>query len=617
VLALVVAPVLCLLLLGNLKPVEDNFVVRYLRDSYLRQLSWCLKHRVLTLGFMAALMGATVWLLPNLGREFMPELEEGNLYVRGTFPINVAPAAAAEKSDMAREIMRKYPEVRVVVSQNGRPDDGTDPTGFYNLEFFLVLKMPNEWPAVKEQDGIKRLWSEHRPRTKQELIAEMDADLSRRIIGANWNFSQNIRDNVMESLSGVKGDNSVKIFGPDLEELERVADRLQRKLTQVPGITNVGVFRVKGQPNLELAIDAEKCNFWAVSVQNVNDVIQTAVGGKPFTQMVEGEKRFDIALRFPEVLRSSEDAILNIPVDVFNNRVIDDGVTPSGKLAAFGTAEATPSQIGTTHAAETINLSQAPRRRLGDFVTPLNESGHPGPGGRFIRAGASTIYREQGNRMIAVKFSVRGRDLAGAVADAQAATSDLFKDPYFATWSGEFDQMREAERRLMLIVPVAMALVFCLIYLAVRSLLDTLAVAANVVALCMGGIWALLLTGTNFSISAAVGFISIFGVAIMDGLLLISYFNQLRAHGEPLHEAIMQGASKRVRPMMMTALTAILGLLPAAVSTKIGAQTQQPLAIVVVGGMLATLLLNRYLMPVLYSLYGHREPSEHAASMAH
>jgi cobalt-zinc-cadmium resistance protein CzcA len=219
--------------------------------------------------------------------------------------------------------------------------------------------------------------------------------------------------------------------------------------------------------------------------------------------------------------------------------------------------------------------------------------------------------------MIAVKFSVRGRDLAGAVAEAQSKTADLFQAPYSATWSGEFDQMKEAEKRLMIIVPISMVMVFVLIYLAFGSILDTLAVAANVGALSMGGIWALLLTGTNFSISAAVGFISIFGVAIMDGLLLIAYFNQLRAQGLPLHDAILQGAQKRVRPMMMSALIAILGLLPAAVSTKIGAQTQQPLAIVVVGGMLVTLLLNRYLMPVLYSLYGHREPSAQAASMAH
>jgi cobalt-zinc-cadmium resistance protein CzcA len=317
-------------------------------------------------------------------------------------------------------------------------------------------------------------------------------------------------------------------------------------------------------------------------------------------------------------LRSSEQAILNIPVDVYNNRSTTGEIVESkNSLSAIGIGSGGPAMAGTQFGQSLAHTNTIPRRRLSDLVTPITADGVPDPSGRFIQAGASTIYREESRRMIAVKFSVRNRDLAGAVAEAQAATADLFKSPYSATWSGEFDQMREAEKRLMVVVPVSMVLVFLLIYLAFRSLLDTLSVFANVVALSMGGFWALILTGTNFSISAAVGFISIFGVAIMDGLLLISYFNQLRAHGLPLHEAIMQGAEKRVRPMMMTALTAILGLLPAAVSTKIGAQTQQPLAIVVVGGMLMTLVLNRYLMPVLYSLYGHREPSEHAASMAH
>ncbi|MDX1945754.1 MAG: efflux RND transporter permease subunit [Pirellulaceae bacterium] len=618
ILSLTVVPVLCLIMFQRFTPKPDNFFVRFLQRSYLKRLEWCLDNRVATLSFMGVLVVITAILLPRLGREFMPELEEGNLYVRGTFPINVAPAAAATKSDKAREIMRKYPEVRVVVSQNGRPDDGTDPTGFYNLEFFLTLKMPSEWPAVKDRTGWQTVFGSKRPRTKPELIAEMDAELSQHIIGANWNFSQNIRDNVMESLSGVKGDNSVKIFGPDLNELEKVADQLQQRLRQIPGITSVGVFRVQGQPNLELPIDPNKCNYWAVSVEDVNAVIQTAVGGKPCTRMIEGEKRFDIALRFPEHLRSSEASILEIPVDVYNNRVTGP---PSGRasdrLAATGTDAETPSLVGTSLAPEFNTFAAAPRRRLGDFVTPLDADGNFNEDGKFVRSGASTIYREQGNRMIAVKFSVRGRDLAGAVAEAQNKTQDLFQAPYSASWSGEFDQMREAERRLMLIVPLSMVLVFVLIYLAFGSIYDTLAVAANVGALSMGGLWALLLTGTNFSISAAVGFISIFGVAIMDGLLLIAYFNRLRAHGLPLREAIMHGAEQRVRPMMMSALIAILGLLPAAVSTKIGAQTQQPLAIVVVGGMLVTLLLNRYLMPVLYSLYGHRDPPKGAASMAH
>jgi cobalt-zinc-cadmium resistance protein CzcA len=450
----------------------------------------------------------------------------------------------------------------------------------------------------------------------------MNAELNEKIIGVNWNFSQNIRDNVMESLSGVKGDNSVKIFGPDLDELERLAEHLKDELQVISGIQNVGVFRVKGQPNLEIPVDVKKCNLWGVSVDDVEDVIQTAVGGKPVSQMIEGEKRFDMTLRWPAALRTSEAAILNIPVDVSNNQTTDsDDDASSAKndsgLTRVGARIPAPSLIGSRLGGIVNIIDLAPRRRLGDLVTPLNDKGVQDPEGQFVRSGASTIYREQGNRMIAVKFSVRGRDLASAVADAQRKTGHLFHAPYTATWSGEFDQMREAEQRLMLIIPISMALIFALIYLAFRSLLDTLAVFGNVVALSMGGFWALILTGTNFSISAAVGFISIFGVAIMDGLLLISYFNQLRAQGLPLHDAIMRGAERRVRPMMMTALTAILGLFPAAISTRIGAQTQQPLAIVVVGGMIMTLLLNRYLMPVLYSFYGHREPPASSGSMAH
>jgi cobalt-zinc-cadmium resistance protein CzcA len=619
-LALLVSPVLCLIFFKNLKPAPDNFLVRWLKSSYLRRLRWCLEHRTLTLGGMAGLLVVTVCLLPRMGREFMPELEEGNLYVRGTFPINVAPQVAAERSDVARQIMSRFPEVRLVVSQNGRPDDGTDPTGFYNLEFFLPLKPPAEWPAVKPDKGWRQFVGfPKRSRTKAELIAEMDAALSSEILGANWNFSQNIRDNVMESLSGVKGDNSVKIFGPDLASLENLAEQTAARLDKVPGITNVGVFRIQGQPNLELPIDGQKCNYWGVSVEDVNSVVQTAVGGRPFSQMVEGEKQFEIALRFPEKLRNSEQAILNIPVDIYNNRATTGEYARGNSLevSILGTASSRPPASGTLLGVSQPKIQGTARRRLRDLVTPLDPEGKPDPSGQFIQPGASTIYREQGNRMIAVKFSVRGRDLAGAVAEAQKKTSDLFKSPYAATWSGEFDQMREAETRLLWVVPISMLLVFLLIYLAFRSFLDTLVIFANVVALSLGGIWAPWICQLNFSISAAVGFISIFGVAIMDGLLSVAYFNQLRAHGLPLKDAILQGAEKRVRPMMMTALTAILGLLPAAISTKIGAQTQQPLAVVVVGGMLMTLVLNRYLMPVLYSLYGHREPSREAANMAH
>jgi cobalt-zinc-cadmium resistance protein CzcA len=417
----------------------------------------------------------------------------------------------------------------------------------------------------------------------------------------------------------------VKIFGPDLDQLERLANQFKNRLTGIPGIANVGVFRVKGQPNLEIPVDPQKCNYWGVNVSDVEDVVAIAIGGKAFSQIIEGEKRFDITLRWPERLRSNANTILNIPVDVSNNQT-DIDASPSdvstyvtsapGNLATIGTSLAPPRFSGSEFGAAWTNLDRKPRRRLGDLVTPLNDEGRLDPNGRFIRSGASTIYREQGQRFIAIKFSVRDRDLAGAVAEAQDKTADLFEAPYRAEWSGEFQEMQEAEQRLAYIIPISLGLIFIMLYLALHSLLDAIVVLSNVLDLSVGGIWALLLTGTHFSVSAAVGFISLFGVAIMDGLLLISYFNQLRLHNLPLREAIMQGAEKRLRPVMMTALTALLGLLPAALSTRIGAQTQRPLAIVVVGGMFTTLFLTRYMMPVLYSFYGSRDVSAEAGQLA-
>ncbi|HEV3261953.1 MAG TPA: efflux RND transporter permease subunit [Gemmataceae bacterium] len=697
-LALTLAPVLCFLFFKGLKPARDNLLVRWLKRSYLRQLERCLRHRWVTLGIFAALIAFTVGLLPFLGREFMPELEEGNLWIRGTFPLSINLERVSEDVKTAREIMRHYPEVETVVNQTGRPDDGTDSDGFYNAEFFVPLKPQKEWPTpathvtkgagvrgeivarnpgdssltVKLDDGQQREFrlprgtpvigmngketpdglnheqfqpgakvvllyhSDHRtvrevrrehdrPRTKPELIEEMNADLTRNLSGVNWNFSQNIRDNVMEALSGVKGDNSVKIFGPNLNELDKLADQVKARLATVRGIQNVGVFRIKGQSNLDLWSDPDKCAFWGASRNDVNAVIASAVGGQPFSSVVEGEKTFDLTLRWPWKLREDESAILNIPVDITNNTVAGGQpslppsalIGPAFGLNPLGFNVTMAALYGSQYQGTVNNISATPRRRLGDLLTPLDAHGEPDPNGSYTRPGASTIYREQGHRLIAVKFSVQGRDLAGAVADAQKKTADLFKAPYRAEWSGEFQEMQDAERRLMWIIPLSLGLIFILLYLAFHSLLDAFLVLTNVVALSLGGVWALLLTGTNFSISAAVGFISIFGVAIMDGLLLVSYFNQLRFEGLSVRDAVMQGAEKRVRPVMMTALTAIFGLLPAALSTRIGAQTQRPLAIVVVGGMITTLFLTRYLMPVLYSFYGHREPPAESSRMGH
>jgi len=619
ILALTMAPVGCLLLFKNLRPAPDNWLVRTMKQRYLRNLRLCLRHRYATVAVMAALSVGTALMLPLLGREFMPALEEGNLWIRGTAPLNTSLERHTELSRKARAIMATYPEVESIVNQLGRPDDATDTDGYYNSEYFVPLRPEKDWPKLVEDNdwmGLKRfLYGPLRARTKDEIVDAMNAELKSKLPGITWNFSQNIRDNVMEALSGIKGDNSVKIIGPDLDKLEILATKTKTLLQQVRGIEDVGIFHIRGQSHLEFRVDPLKCQRWGVQTADVNNVVQSALGGKALSQMVEGEKLFDISVRWPKRLRSSETDILDIPVDIINNTVVQSpgpGVVPT----AIGTGLASPSLVGSM--ANTSNpISSTPRLRLRDLVSPVGDNGSPDPEGQFERHGASTIYREQGKRLIAVKFSVRDRDLAGAVAEAQVKTKDLFDAPYRAVWSGEFEEMQEAEHRLMFIVPASLAMILILLYIAFRNVLDAVIVFSNVLDLSIGGVWALLLTHTNFNISAAVGFISIFGVAIMDGLLLLAYFNQMRLQGLPVEEAIIQGAEKRVRPVMMTALTAIFGLLPAALSTKIGSQTQRPLAIVVVGGMITTLFLTRYLMPVLYSFYGHREPPASAGHMAH
>jgi cobalt-zinc-cadmium resistance protein CzcA len=545
----------------------------------------------------------------------MPALEEGNVYIRGTFPVKVSLEEVARRSDTARKLLRKYPEVQTVLSQMGRPDDGTDPTGYYNAEFFVPLVQEDAWPKLVPRSGWKA-WFGSRARTKSELTALMQQDLDKAIPGVDWNFSQQIRDNVMETLSGVKGENSVKIFGPDLDELERIAKVVRGRLSGVRGIESVGIFSIKGQTNLEFSIDREKCAKWNVSVAQVQDALQTAVGGKAFTEMVEGERTFDITVRWPEHLRRSEQEILDIPVDVLRNRVIPDSspvIQGGAEPGLAGMHASLPALSGSAFNSTLNNPASVPRRRLRDLVAPVRDEQNSSSG-RFVRAGASTIAREQGKRLIAIKFSVRNRDLASAVAEAQESTKDCFTAPYVAEWSGEFQEMNEAVHHLMIIVSVSLVLIVVLLYIALDSVLDVAVVFANVVVLTIGGIWALLLTGSNFNISAGVGFISILGVGMMNGLILISGFNARRAQGMSLNESLRDGMEKRVRPLTMTCLTAIFGMLPAAFSTRIGSQTQQPLAIVVVGGMITTMLLMN-LMPVFYSYYGHRQPSVDAGEM--
>jgi cobalt-zinc-cadmium resistance protein CzcA len=628
-LAVTIAPVLCLLLFKHLKPVRDNRFVGMLKGRYLRQLERVLNHPWISLSAFAVLIGATLLVLPQLGREFIPPLEEGHIWARAMFPVSISLAQTADQARLARAIMRSYPEVETVVCQMGRPESGVDPCGFYGAEFFIPLKSPPDWPAVVERSGpLGRLWGGMRQRTKPELVAAMSAELNDVVRGCNWNFSQVIRDNVLECLSGVQGENSVKIMGPDLDELERLGNEVVKVLSDVPGIKDLGLYRIRGQCNVELPIDRQKCALWNVSVADVHNVIQTAIGGKTVTQMIEGEKSFDITIRWPLRLREDESDILDIPVDVTGHQVTAGSqaatqATPvsggSIGVSPTGVSASQPSLTGSMRGTAPGEVLTTPRERLRDLVTPLGSSDDDrlDPDGEFVRPGASMITREEGSRLIAVKFGVRERDLAGAVAEAKTKVQPLIPRGYRAQWSGEFQQMEEGERRLMVIVPLSVVLVFVLLYLAFRSLLDAFVVLANVLELSLGGVWALFLTGTNFSIAAAVGFTSIFGVAVMDGLLLVASFNQLRAQGVPLRQAIMQGAERRVRPVMMTALTAIFGLLPAAISTKIGAQSQKPLAIVVVGSMIATLFLTRYLMPLLYSFYGHRDPPADAGDFAH
>jgi cobalt-zinc-cadmium resistance protein CzcA len=613
-LALTLSPVLCMLLLRRLRPARDNFLVRGLRSVYLWQLEWCLNRPRLALGAVGLVVAVTVAALPMLGREFMPELDEGNLWVRGLYPVNVSLEETDRNSRIARRIMQQYPEIELIYCQMGRPDDGTDPVGFYSSEFLLPLKPQSDWPIPPGRS---------RPRTKLELISEMNGELNRNLVAADWDFSQPIRDNVMEVLSGVQGENSVKIFGPDLAELERIGEQVTSVLAGVRGIENPAVYRILGQANLEFPVDRRKCALWNVSVSDVQNALQTASEGKAFTQMIEGERLFDITLRWPWQLRADEDLLLKIPVDVISHTVTPGSIPsapqtpatgPSTGVSPTGTSASMPALGGSTQ--NPVVNSTTPVRRLRDLVTPLPGPGRPGAGENFTRPGASMIYREQGRRMVAVKFEVRGRDLAGTVAEAQEKTEALFHAPYRAEWSGEFREMEQAERRLMVVVAISLLLIVVLLYLAFNSLLDVLVVLSNVVAVSVGGIWALLLTGNNFNISAAVGFISILGVAVMNGLLLVSSFNHLRSQGQGLREALRMGVRNRARPLTMTLLTAIFGLLPAALSTRIGAQSQRPLAIVVVGGMLATMMMAN-LVPLLYSFYGNRQPIEQARGLAH
>jgi cobalt-zinc-cadmium resistance protein CzcA len=559
-LAVTLTPVLCSFLFVNKQEEKETFIDRMMKLRYLTMLNRVLAHRRLTIAIMGSLMIWAFTLVPHLGGEFMPQLEEGNLWIRAMLPRTISLEAASRIAPRLRAVIASIPEIRGVMSHIGRPDDGTDITSFFTLEFNAPLRPVEEWRTRPVTILGRRVWD--RAMTRLEIQDELMAKF-KVFPSINFNFSQLIRDNVEEALSGVKGANSVKLFGNDLKLLEETGQRIADVLGGVPGIRNVGLFHIIGQPNLEIQLDRSKCARYGISAADVEAVVQVAIGGKAFTQMVEGEKLFDIVLRLPPHFRDDPNVIAQIPIDVAGA-----GNKPGFRVPLSQVAEIVPH-----------------------------------------KAGASYIYRENTRRFIPIKFSVQGRDLAGAIADAKRMVYDpkdgvkFPDDSYTIEWSGEFAQMEEANARLRWIVPLSISMILVLLYTAFNSFKDALLVMVNVLQAAMGGIFALWVTGIPFSISAAVGFISVFGVAVQDGVLLISYFNQLRNAGLSVRAAVMRGAELRVRPVVMTSLTAALGLLPAAMATSIGSQAQKPLAIVVVGAMLCTLVLTRYLMPVLYTYF--------------
>ncbi len=456
-------------------------------------------------------------------------------------PLTISLDRGARLTTRMRRVFMSFPEVTTVVSQLGRPDDGTETTGFFNIEFSVDLKPKAEWPA-----GLD----------KPELIKQMDDKLQREFPGVSFGYSQNIQDNIDEALSGVKGTNSVKVFGRDLAADERIANQLVEVMGKVRGVVDLAVYRSLGQPNLVIKPDRAAAARYGLNVSDVAAIVQAAIGGQAVTQVFEGDERFDLVVRWKPQYRQSLDAIRSIRV-----------ATPGG-------AEIPLAQIAEVRTDE----------------------------------GASFIYREGLERYVPVRFAVRGRDLQSTVGGAKQTVAREIKLPegVHLEWAGEYGELQEANRRLMIVVPFALVLIAGVLYAATTSLIDTFIIMAQIPVACMGGILGLYLTGTPFSVSAAVGFISIFGIAVMDGILLSFYIRQLWQEGHPFREAIIMGSDRRLRATMMTDLVDAFGLLPAALSTRIGAQTQRPLAIVVIGGALAILLLTRLLQPALIYLCHRR-----------
>lgn len=535
-LAMTFSPVMASLLLKPEKGEHDTFIVRGIKYVYRPILRKILAYPMLTTAIAVGALAATLTTLPFIGGEFMPKLEEGNLYVRASLPNTISYTYASELANQMRQIFKKYPEVTTVISQLGRPEDGTDPTSYFNCEFVVDLKPQAEWPK-----GL----------TKLELVHQMETELHQ-IPGVDYNFSQAIQDNVEEAMSGVKGENSIKLFGDDLDKLEATANRIAEVMKTIPGVADLGVFGELGQPNLLIRVDRAEAARYGVLPNDINGTVQAAIGGQSVTQILDGERRFDLVVRFLPQYRENLETIANIMVS-----------TPTG--------------------------GRIPLKQVADITK---------------QTGASFVYREDNSRYIPIKFSIRGRDLQSTIAEAEQKIKQQINLPagYHYEWAGEFQELQAAVARLEIVIPISLVIIFFLLYGTFGNLADSLLLLATVPLALMGGLLALLLTHTNFSISAAVGFISLFGVSILGGVILVSRIKQLQTEGIPLQQAVMQGAELQLRPVLMAALAAAIGLLPASIATGIGSETQRPLARVVVGGMITSAILILLVLPAIYSL---------------
>jgi heavy metal efflux system protein len=538
VFAMTIAPVLAEVFFRKGIREWRNPVMEFLRERYRHSLRWVIGHKkvTLTVGAFVPLISAALLYSGAIGSEFLPHLDEGAIWARGTLAPSTGPTEGTKVMDQARIIFASFPEVKQVVSQVGRPDDGTDVTGFYNTEYFVDLKPKEQWRPIFKQD-------------KELLISAMDKEVSK-IPGVLWNFSQPISDNVEEAVSGVKGELAVKIYGEDLHTLEDKAEQVVSIMRSVPGIEDLGLFRVLGQPNLNLVVDRAKAARYGLNAADVQDAIETAVGSKAVTQVLDGEKRFDLTVRYQAPYRDTKEAIEHIRI-----------VSPTG---------------------ERVSLAQVTNLRTED--------------------GASEIYREANSRYVAIKYSVRGRDLGSTVEEAIAKVNQRVKLPpgYYMDWAGEYESQKRSEKRLLLVLPITLLLIYVILYSMFQSPKWALLVLGNVALAPLGGLLALLITGEHISVSSGVGFLALFGVSVQTGVIMLEYINHLRAAGSSIEDAAVQGAVLRLRPIMMTMLVAMLGLLPAALSRGIGSDSQRPFAIVIVGGLLAALVLSIYLLPTLY-----------------